>query len=68
MEELNEIMRVNLRKNRAGSLMTTSEIAETLGIDRKTLAKYEKNPVNVPIVKLAKLCEIYGCTVKSLME
>lgn len=68
MENLNEIMRMNLRKNRAGSLMTTSEIASALNIDRKTLAKYEKNPVNVPIVKLAKLCELYGCTVRSLMD
>ena len=68
MENLNEIMRVNLKKERAGSLMTTSEIAKVLGIDRKTLAKYEKTPINVPIVKLAKLCEVYGCTVKSLMD
>lgn len=68
MENLNEIMRTNLRKNRANSLMTMTAIAKTLGIDRKTLMKYEKNPVNCPIVKLKKLCDVYGCTVKSLME
>lgn len=68
MENLNEIMSKRLKSERGASLMTQTEIANALGIDRKTLLKYEKNPVNVPIVKLARLCELYGCTVQALMK
>ena len=53
-----------LRKRRS---ITQEELAEALGLDHSTIAKYELGTRSVKIDTIRKMCDYFGCTMDYLM-
>ena len=53
-----------LRKRRS---ITQEELAEALGLDHSTIAKYELGNRSVRIDTIRKMCDYFGCTMDYLM-
>ena len=49
----------DLRKNRK---LNQTELAKMLNLDQKTVSRYEKEEIKLPLVVIEKLCEIFDCT------
>lgn len=54
-------MKVTLKAARVNANFSKSEIAEKLNVSTITIARWESNKNEIPVVKFRKLCEIYGC-------
>ena len=53
-----------LRKSRS---LSQSELAEALGLDHSTIAKYELGNRSVNIDTMRKMCDYFGCSMDYLM-
>ena len=42
--------------------MNQTELAKRLGLDQKTISRYEKEEIKLPLPAIEKLCEIFDCT------
>lgn len=52
-------MKVSLRGLRADRRMTQAEVAEKIGVSKRTIMKWENNETSPTGIQLMKLCEIY---------
>lgn len=68
MDDLNKIISMNLQRYRGWALISQEEAAKALNVSRTTLARWELNPGNMSILKLAEICQLYGCTVSDLLK
>ncbi|MDD4154224.1 MAG: helix-turn-helix transcriptional regulator [Bacilli bacterium] len=48
--------------------ITATKIANILGIDRKTLYKYESNPQSMPSGIAIKMAKLYGVSIFEILE
>ena len=56
----------NIEAERARKGLTKEELAEILGVDRKTLRKWVNNG-NIPPKQLCKMAELFGVTTDYLL-
>lgn len=54
-------VRNNLRAKRIANGMSQDDVAEALGVSKKTISNYECHPETLDIAKLNKLGRLYGC-------
>ena len=60
---MNEIQCIRIKQG-----FTQEKIAELLGVDRSTVAKWENGQSDPRIKTLVRLAEILGCTVDELLK
>lgn len=48
--------------------MTDEDLAKRLGITRRTLQNYKRDPAPMPYATLEKMCRIFNCPVELLTE
>ena len=58
----------NIREQRKNAGMSQEKVAELLQISRQAVAKWEANKSAPSTENLIKLAQIFGTTVKSLMD
>ena len=58
----------NIKKLREANNITQSQIGDFLGIDQSMVAKIESSERNITTVQLDKLCDLFGCEQRSLLE
>ena len=63
----NEQLTTNLKVARARLNLSQKETAKRLGVCLVNYRKYEEKPYKTPIVKLHKLANILGVTLKALL-
>ena len=63
-ELLNKLISEELRALRAKTGLNQSEVAESVGINKDTLSRYETNLSNAKIYILDKLLDYYGSNLK----
>lgn len=56
----------NIEAERARMGLTKEELAKMLGVDRKTLRKWV-NSGNIPPASLAKMADIFNCSMDYLL-
>lgn len=59
---------MEIKKLREQKGMKQKELAEEMGIERSTIAKWETGATNPATEKLPKLARILGCTIDALFE
>lgn len=59
---------MEIKKLREQKGMKQKELAEEMGIERSTIAKWETGVTNPATEKLPKLASILGCTIDALFE
>lgn len=57
----------NIAAERARRKMSTQELAEELGVTRKTIYNWETSG-KIPIAALTKMSEIFKCSIDYLLE
>ena len=57
-----------IRKIRIEKGFTQDSLANKIGVDRSTVAKWEANKSTPEIKRLKKLAEIFGCTIDELVR
>lgn len=57
----NEQIANNLKGYRVKAGFTQENVAELLGVDKRTIINYESNAGNVKLDTYVKLANIYGC-------
>lgn len=67
MRQVNKIsvdtIRRNIKSLRVKAGYTQESAAEELEVSRETMFRWEKEPQQMPIIKLAKLAKLYDCSV-----
>lgn len=58
-----EAIRRNIKSLRIKAGYTQETAAEELEVSRETMFRWEKEPQQMPIIKLAKLAKLYDCSV-----
>lgn len=58
----------NLEKLRNHVGKTLEDVADELGVSKSTILNWEKNPENVPIIKLQEYAKALGYTLEDLIE
>ena len=61
-------MENNMAFWRKKALLKQEEVAEKIGIDRSTVAKWETGKAMPRPDRLLELAKLYGCTMENLME
>lgn len=59
-------MRITLRAARVNRGLTLEKAAKIFGIDKSTLASYEKDSTNIPRLFLIKIEEVYRVPVDNI--
>ena len=49
----------DLRKSKK---LNQTELAQKIGLDQKTISRYEKEEIKLPLSAIEKLCDIFDCT------
>ena len=57
----NEQIANNLKGYRVKAGLTQENVADLLGVDKRTIINYESNAGNVKLDTYVKLANIYGC-------
>ncbi|MBD5583676.1 MAG: helix-turn-helix transcriptional regulator [Clostridia bacterium] len=57
----------NLKNLRAGKNMTQQQLADLLGVDRRTVSAWEKQICEPNYSTLAKICEIFDETFDNIL-
>lgn len=57
-----------LREAREKMKMTQTELAEKVGVDQKTISRWEENPKQMSLADGLKLSEIVRCRIRDLLE
>lgn len=58
----------NLQFLRRANGMTQEQLASRMGVSRQTVSKWESGEATPELGKLVELCEIFGCTLDSLLR
>jgi len=58
-----DVLKRNIQGLRVKAGYTQETAAEELQVSRETMFRWENKPMLMPIVKLAKLAELYHCSV-----
>lgn len=58
-----ETIRRNIKSLRVKAGYTQETAAEELEVSRETMFRWEKEPQQMPITKLAKLADLYECSI-----
>lgn len=66
---MQEVIKINtIKKFREGSSLTQEKLAEQMGVDRSTVAKWETGEALPRAGKLTELARILNCSVDDLLQ
>lgn len=66
--DINEAVASQLRAERASARLTMDEVAARGVISKSTLVRYEKAEREIPVAAIAALAQVYGVTVRSILN
>lgn len=64
----NEVIVLNIEKIRKSKNLTQMQLAEKVGVERSTIAKWELGIAMPTAQKLPKIAEVLECTIDDLFE
>lgn len=59
-------MKVSMKAMRVNANLSQKDAAKAIGINKRTLQKWESNETFPKVTQLKQLCDIYGCKIEDI--